>query len=484
MNEIMYLKEVDSTIICTNYFGENLDKVKKFIIKSFKSNQKIVSMAINDRKTYIMLNSNVVLVFKDINMLKNEIFKDLISEFKLAFIKYHIKRFANNTNFHLHRIFDKKIVISASALTMILLTSSIAFANSVDDFVESKLVVQDNNSYESLNEIVLQLDIDESSYEDIDTKEIEPFSEIEDLFTIESTENYSEKIDNDNIEEDLLIFKDMVTTEQQIANSPDFYVGDVYNNLIEVMNDYGKTAELNNKIGEYISKNLKGKMWGNATGQGYDNYKIPEKYKNGEFTLDELFTDASLEFGVPKDILVSVSQHECGQGYYPVYTEPNCGGMMGYLNVHNIHSSNLPGGGYDGCDITTNPAVSIYAYASTVRFFYDSFKNIDVGYGFDSWDISLAMIAIGQGDVSNNDVGFKYRADYEELGWSQLNICAPQFKALREAYLNGILGVNDLTLTAENGAITHWTDGEKFYYIDGEFTFDKMKTSDKVLVKK
>ncbi len=87
MNEIMYLKEVNNKIMCINYFGENLEKMRKFIIKSFQVNQKIVSMAINNRKTYIMLNSDVILIFKDINMLKNEMFKDLISEFKLAYFK-------------------------------------------------------------------------------------------------------------------------------------------------------------------------------------------------------------------------------------------------------------------------------------------------------------------------------------------------------------------------------------------------------------
>lgn len=477
MNEIMYLKEVDNKIICTNYFGENLDKKKKFTIQSFKSNQKIVSMAINKRKIYILLNSDVVLVLKDINMLKNKIFKDLISEFKLALIKYHVKRFTNNTNFHFRRIFDKKKIVPASALTTLLLTGTVAFASNVDGFVESKLVVQDNSNYESLNKIDLQLDLDEKNYDEVSVKELE------DLSIIELADN-SEDVKYTEEKRESLIFKDMVTTEKQISNNTDFYVGDVYDNLIAVMNDYEKTAQLNNKIQEYIYNNLRGKMWGNATGQGYDNYKIPEKYKNGEFTLDELFTDASLEFGVPKDILVSVSQHECGQGYYPLHVEPNCGGMMGFLDVHNIDPNHLPNGGYDGCDIATNPAISIYAYASTVRFFYDSFKNIDVGYGLDSWDISMAMIAIGPGDVTNNAVGFKYRADYEELGWSQLNICAPQFKALRAAYLNGMLGVNDLTLTAENGVITHWTDGEKFYYIDGELAFNRMEKSDKVLVKK
>lgn len=473
MNEIMYLKEVNNKIMCTNYFGENLEKMRKFIIKSFRVNQKIVSMAINNRKTYIMLNSDVILIFKDINMLKNEMFKDLISEFKLAYFKYHIKRFMNSTNFHLHRLFDKKGMISASSLTSILLAGAITFSQSnVDD---SKVIsTNEDTTYHALDEVSLNLDLDEK------------ISESEVSETTETSSNLEIASDNtmDYNDEELILYKDAVTTSEQIANNFDFYKGEVYDNLVSVMDDYDKTAQLNNQIQEYISNNLKGKMWGNAFGQGYNNYTIPEKYKNGEFTLDELFTDASLEFGVPKDILVSISQHECGQGYYLQNNPKNCGGMMGYLNVHNLDSSYLPSGGYDGCDINTNPAISIYTYAATIKFFHDSFKNIDVGYGFDSWDISMAMVAIGQGDVSNNNVGFKYRADYEKIGWSQLNICAPQFKALREAYLNGTLGVNDLTLTAENGVITHWTDGEQFYYIDGKLTFDRIKEQNKALTKK
>lgn len=474
MNEIMYLKEVNNKIVCTNYFGKNLEKMRKFIIKSFRVNQKVVSMAINNRKTYILLNSDVVLVFKDINMLKNEMFKDLVSEFKLAYFKYHIKRIMNSANFHLHRLLDKREVISASTISSILLVGTVALSN--NNVNDSKMFPVNENtmSYKKLDEVSLTLDLNDKTRE----------SEVSIVTgTTFNLDNVSDNAINYN-DEELILYKDALTTPEQIANNFDFYKGEVYDNLVMVMDDYDKTAHLNNKIQEYISSNLKGKMWGNAFGQGYNNYKIPEKYKNGEFTLDELFTDASLEFGVPKDILVSISQHECGQGYYLPNNPKNCGGMMGYLNVHKLDSSYLPSGGYDGCDISTNPAISIYTYAATIRFFYDSFKDIDVGYGFDSWDISMAMVAIGQGDVSNNDVGFKYRADYEKIGWSQLNICAPQFKVLREAYLNGTLGVNDLTLTAENGLITHWTDGEQFYYIDGKLTVDRVKEQNKVLTKK
>lgn len=474
MNEIMYLNEVNNKIICTNYFGKNLEKKRKFIIQSFRVNQKIVSMAINNRKTYILLNSDVILIFKDIKMLKNEMFKDLISEFNLAYFKYHIKRIMNSTNFHLHRLLDKKGMVSASRVGSILLAGTVALSHSnVKDF-EAMSTNESTSSYQELDEVSLNLETSDKISE----------SEV----SIPTRATFNLEVASDNTmnynDEELKLYRDAITTPEQIANNADFYKGEVYDNLVVVMDDYDKTVKLNNKIQEYISSNLSGKMWGNAFGQEYNNYKIPEKYKNGEFTLDELFTDASLEFGVPKDILVSISQHECGQGYSLPNNPKNCGGMMGYLNVHKLDPSYLPSGGYDGCDISTNPAISIYTYAATIRFFYDSFKNIDVGYGFDSWDISMAMVAIGQGDVSNNDVGFKYRADYEKIGWSQLNICAPQFKALREAYLNGILGVNDLTLTAENGVITHWTDGEQFYYIDGELTFDRVKEQNKVLTKK
>ena len=477
MNEMMYLQESNHQIICINYFGKYLEKKRKFIVENFKLPYKITGISLNGERLYVQLDNELVLVFKSINMLKNKMFKELENAIVLPFIKYCLKCVGTNVNFHFHKILDKNKHGSLSSIFAIALASCLSL---------SHFSTEEIHSNSKFMELSISDKVDNVSFPEEENSYIEPLVE-KDIFS-EPIEN---SIPETSYEEEYpvsAVSYDTVTTEFLVADNSAFYSGEVYDDLVKVMNDSQKTAEMNNKIQEYIAQNLNGQMWANAVDQGYNNYTIPEKYKNGEFTLNELFDDASATFGVPKDILVSISQHECGQGYYPLncYTrvyEQNCGGMMGFLDVYDISSNHLPEGTSAGFDLATNPAISIYAYASTVRFFYDSFKDIDVGYGLDSWDVSAAMIAIGPGDVSDINVGFKYRQDYEDWGWSQLNICAPQFKALREAYLNNTLGVNDLTLTVENGVVTHWSDGEIFYYKNGEKTFNKMNDSVQTLSK-
>lgn len=470
MNEVMYLKEVGNQIICTNYFGQNLEKKRKFPIYNFELNHRIKSISMNGQELFIMLNSEVVIVFKNINMLKNEIFKDLADDLRFEYIKYYFKTFANNANFHIRRTLENSNRVTS--LMSVILAGVISFthiANTNNGFFKSL----NSDTYETLN----VNDLFEAS-KFFNTDDLSNNSTNETSITYETlTSDDEESLTNETIvvlnPDDYPKYIDEYTNEKAIVGNKDFYQGEVYDDLVTVMNNSQKTTQMNIAINNYIANNLEGVMWANAVYLNYNEYTIPDKYKNGEFTLDELFTDAANTFNIPKDILVAVSQHECGQGYYPINSykmkyEKNCGGMMGFLDISNLSPNHLPQGGYDGCDINTNPVIPIYNYASTVRFFYDNFKDIDVGYGLDAWDIALAMIAIGPGDVSNINVGFKYRQDYEDRGWSQLNICAPQFKALREAYKNNMLGVNDLTFTAENGVITHWTDGQLFYYNNGE----------------
>lgn len=512
MNEMMYLQELNNKIVCINYFGKYFEKKRKFIVKNLseiinKYDEKaivagkeplmrdlveITGISLNGERLFVQLNNELVLVFKSINMLKNKMFKELESAIVLPLVKYIFKSVGTNVNFHFHKILDKNKKSSVGSVLAVVLASILSISNINTRQLQANSQFMGININYKINEVSLPEEesryeesiLEESLFEEnLIAEEKKDFDFVES--GIETTSQAT------SYEEEYLastISYDTVTNEFLVANNSDFYTGEVYDELVKVMDDSRKTAEMNDKIQDYIAQNLNGQMWGNAEGQGYNNYTIPEKYKNGEFTLNELFDDAAATFDIPKDILVSISQHECGQGYYPLnsYTnvyEQNCGGMMGFLDVNSLSSSHLPNGTSDGFDPVTNPAVSIYAYASTVRFFYDSFKNINVGYGLDSWDISAAMIAIGPGDVSDIDVGFKYRQDYDDWGWSQLNICAPQFKALREAYLNNQLGVNDLTLTVENGVVTHWSDGEMFYYKNGEKAFNKMNDSAKRLTK-
>lgn len=457
MKEKFYLKCIKDEIGCINYYdyGEKLEKKAEFIVDKFELGQEVTNVLLskNNKRVDIILDSGNTLIFEDISMLENPMFKDLIknNKVKLALFKFKIKKiFKNTTKFILCKKSIYKKISAVSTAAAILFASGLTIKQGIEKTKNnnSELVMEDN-TYKEEPTINLSLKKNEGA----------------NTF-IEQPKN---TIDNNIQDTKIQTYNNMVITSEQMANTSNYYTGEVYDNLVAVMADPRKTAELNNKIQEYINENLKSKMWGNASNQGYNNYTIPEKYKNGQFTLDELFTDAANTFGVPKDILVSISQHECSQGYFVKnsYTglyEINCGGMMGQINIYGIDSNFLPNGGYDGCDIATNPAISIYSYASAIRFFYDNFKDINIGYGFDSWDISSYMIAIGQGYVSDYDVGFKYRSDFKQRGISQLNECAPQFKALREAYLNNLLGVNDITFTVQNGVVTGWIDGDKFYY--------------------
>lgn len=470
-NKMVYFTEVKNRILCTEYSGPNLEQKQKYeVVDKFPVEHKVVKIAKNkEGKIYILLSNGLVLVFKNFDVLNNKLFKKLENAIIGAYIKYCLKRVGNNVNFQIRKALNKNKRCSLNSAMSVILAGVLSLSHvSTEKYQATSQYVEAH-----LNNQIKQMPLvdEENSYEASlfveDTSFLEPSEEIniEPVYEEESSISY-----------------DQFTSGYQIANNNDFYSGKVYDDLVSVMNDSQKTAEMNSKIQEYISQNLNGQMWANAENQGYNNYTIPEKYKNGKYTLNELFDDASSTFGVPKDVLVSISQHECGQGYYPLnsYTqnyEQNCGGMMGIVDLYGISSSHLPGGTTAGLDVRTNPAISIYAYASTIRFFYDNFKDINIGNGLDSWDIAVAMIAIGPGHVTDISVGFNYRQDYEDLGWSQLNICAPQFKALREAYLNNKLGVNDLTLTVENGVVTHWSDGELFYYKNGEKNFNKMNNS-------
>lgn len=245
----------------------------------------------------------------------------------------------------------------------------------------------------------------------------------------------------------------------------DFYNSSIYNTLENAMNDPAITNEFNNKVSNYISENLSGQMYGNPTGQGYNNYTIPDKFKNGNYTLDELFTSASEQFGVPKDVLVAVSQHECGQEYQPInsytgYRENNCGGMMGIVDLDNMEPGFLPQGGYDGTN-TTNPALTVYTAASSLKFNYDYFKDLDLGYGLDGWDNAIGIYAVGVGNFRNSEMGFtKQSSDYI----TNLNTVMPEYKALREAYNTGELGVKDLTINVSEGTVQDWTNGDNMIY--------------------
>lgn len=483
MNEIMYLKQVGDEVICTNYFGINLEKKRKYPIQGrFQVDNNIKSVYLSGKKIYVMLSSELVLVFKNMSVLKNEAFKELAEDLKIHFVKYFLKQTGSNAKFYVRKALDTRPKLSA--IMAVIVAGAISFSNITNynsHVLRSSVLTNDSKaSYLSIDdELPDTLSITESSNETSSVVEstisgINISNETSDLIEENNSIDEIEAMRQETSynEEDLIVSKDSKTNDYVVVGNKDFYSGELYNNLVTVMNSANKTAQMNQVINDYISNNLAGEMWANAEYLNYNEYTIPEKYKNGQFTLDELFTDAANTFNIPKDILVAVSQHECAQAYYPMnsYTleyEKNCGGMMGFLDILDLNKSHLPEGGYDGCDIYTNPAIPVYVYASTVRFFYDNFKNINVGNGFDAWDIALAMIAIGPGDVSDINVGFKYRQDYEDRGWSQLNICAPQFKVLREAYKNNMLGVNDLVFTAENGVITHWTDSELFTYENG-----------------
>lgn len=471
MGNMLYFTEVNNRILCTEYSGPNLEQRKKFAVNKFPVEHRVVKIARNkEGKLYVLLSSGQVLIFKNFNVLNNKIFKPLENAIKGAYIRYCFKKVGNNVNFQVRKAINNNKKHSFNSAMSVLLAGFLSLTPI--STIKYNAIAQSAEEY--INDPIQQVRL--VGEEPVITEE--PFF-VEDTSFIEPLEEINiEPI----YEEQTSISYDQFTSEFQIANNNDFYSGKVYDDLVSVMNDSQKTAEMNNIIQEYISQNLSGQMWGNAENQGYNNYTIPEKYKNGEYTLNELFDDASATFDVPKDILVSISQHECGQGYYPLnsYTnvyEQNYGGMMGIIDLYGISSNHLPGGTSEGFDIGTNPAISIFSYASTLRFFYDSFKDINIGNGLDSWDIAIAMVAIGTGHVTDINVGFNYCQEYEDMGWSQLNICAPQFKALREAYLNNQLGVNDLTLTVENGVVTHWSDGEMFYYKNGEKTINKMNNS-------
>lgn len=505
VDNVMYFDKVNGRIKC-KFDSQKISKqAKKFISQNFKMNpnQKIIK-AIVSKKVYIMLNDGIMLVFSDKSLLKNKIFKELYTEFEVLKIKYKLKKITKNAKFVLCKDIHSKIIPLILGATIIMSTEAINInigklkinenseLNNKNQVVESVYIVDDvpteNSALEmqtfNTDKFLTQNFVYESFKDVSDIENNSDISEnaniLEDNINISET-NYTENIDNNNLEYSEIEFTDSKTTSEQIANNCDYYSGDVYDKYATMMDNPQITSELNKKIDKYVSENLTGKMWGNAKYQGYNNYTIPEKFKNGVYTLNELFDSASEQFGVPKDILVSISQHECGQGYFVMdsYTgiyKKNCGGMMGYVDLP-TNSALLPNDSYDGCDINTNPAISVYVYAATVRFFYDSFKDIDLGYGLDAWDISSYMIAIGAGYVTDPSVGFKYRYDYDIKGISQLNVCMPQFKSLREAYLNNKLGVNDLTFAAENGVVTHWADSEKFYYRNGEFTYNKFDNS-------
>lgn len=484
MKEILYFSEVNNQIICTNYFGRNLENKRKYPLKSFELTHSVKGISLNGKKLYVMLSNELVIIVKNISMLKHEMFKGLVHELRFKYVKYHLKTLRNNANFYARKTLSQPQIISP--VIPLIIASAIGLSN-ITNYDKELMKLEtlsdiEINSY--IENYIENNSSDEVAIEDVIKETIYMPSTLDDTF--DDVEIIEEPIML-NID-DYPIYEDTVAQETAIVDNRYFYAGDVYDNLVKVMNDEKKTAEMNETIQEYISSNLDGVMWANAKNLDYDEYTIPEKYKNGQFTLDELFTDAAATFEVPKDVLVAVSQHECGQSYYPLnsYTleyEKNYGGMMGYLNIYKLNANHLPQGGYDGCDINTNPAIPVFAYASTVRFYYDNFKNIDIGNGLDAWDFSLALHAIGPGDVSDINVGYKYRSDYERKGWSQLNICAPQFKSLREAYLNNKLGVNDLTFTVENGVVTHWTDSELYYYQNGEINVKKTDEQTLVLQK-
>lgn len=492
MQGIFYFKTANDEIYCINCYGRKYEKINEFIVDNFSVEEDIirVSLSRDNKRILIKLESKAVLIFDDINMLLNKKFRSLLkyNKVKVAYFKHKIKNKTKNAKAVLCKELDPKKISVLSTATAILLANAITVkaGTSRTETFNNKVVIEEN--IDNKTDITSNL----NSYKKIESPKVEKPSEIKVIkeeekvplndnnLTTSEPEAHVYNIKND----DSTVSYDDITQAEQIQSAFDYYEGDEYNYYSNLMNDYYVTEELNRKINSYINNNLSDVMWGNAYNQGYNDYTIPEKYKNGTFTLNELFDDVSNTFGVPKDILVSISEHECSQSYYlkNSYTgiyEKNCGGMMGHINLYEMSSDHLPNGGYDGCDVATNPALSIYSYASAVKFFYDNFKDIDLGYGFDSWDLSSYMVAIGQGYVSDYAVGFKYRYDFDESGVSQLNICAPQFKVLRNAYLNNTLGVNDLTFTAENGYITHWSDGDKFYYKNGEYTFSKMDNSSK-----
>lgn len=275
MNEMMYLKQVGDQVICTNYFGLNLEKKRKYPIEgSFKVDNNIKSVYFNGKKIYVMLSSDLVLVFKNMNVLKHEAFKELAEDLKFHYIKYCLKRIGSNVNYYIRKVIDTRpklsvimSVIAAGAISLSNITNynsqvlrSSAFTN---DSKASYLFIDDElPDTISITESITDSSTDVSSVVESTISGINTSNETSNLIEENNSIDEIEAMRQETSynEEDLIVSKDSKTNDYVVIGNKDFYSGELYNNLVTVMNNTNKTAQMNQVINDYISNNLAGEM--------------------------------------------------------------------------------------------------------------------------------------------------------------------------------------------------------------------------------